>query len=55
MKTFESNVRVVLFEQNVTQNIRPKNRAGPRGVDYGGALKVERLDRVAQAASGGRV
>ena len=24
-KSFESNVRVFLFEQNVTQNIRPKN------------------------------
>ena len=23
--TFKSNVRVLLFEQNVTQNIRPKN------------------------------
>ena len=26
-ETFESNVRVLLFEQNVTQKNRPKNRS----------------------------
>ena len=30
------------------------SRAGPRGVDYGGALEVEGLNRAAQAASGER-
>ena len=45
--------RCVKFKVGMAKECNP--RAGPRGVDYGGALKVERLNRAAQAASGGRV
>ena len=34
---------------------RSIDRAGPRGVDYGGALQAKNLNQAAQAVSGGRL